>query len=177
MVLFYERVASFPPEPVRTVSLWKATLRMRPPHKRCCVESVESYRESLKQIRSGKWNLELGRQVLLCTLKDTLSYDNADGTLTMNFTAGNQYAVTWNGWLTYQNNVIPLWSGVSKPITDPPVSVTKTYSPLSKVGIVGVLSTFTTLKNGITCSSWALVNTGTPGTAAYDDAVIEAETQ
>jgi hypothetical protein len=116
------------------------------------------------------------KTTLSCTLKDVLSYDAATGTLTMNFTAGNQYAVTWNGWLSYQNTVIPLWS-TPQPITDPPVPVIKTFSPLSKAGVVGVLSTFTTPKNGITCSSWALVNTGVAGTAADDEAVIETESQ
>ena len=116
------------------------------------------------------------KTTLSCTLKDALAYDAASGTLTMNFTAGNQYPVTWNGWLSYQNTVTPLWS-TPQPITDPPVPVSKTYSPLPKVGIVGVLSTFTTPRNGITCSSWALVNTGIPGTTADEDAIIDTESQ
>lgn len=114
------------------------------------------------------------KTTLTCTLKDTVSYDAVSGTLTMNFTAGNQYAVTWNGWLSYQNTVIPLWS-TPLPITDPPVPVTKTYSPLPKVGVVGVLSTLTTPKNGITCSSWTGVNTGVAGAATHEEAVIDPD--
>ena len=95
-----------------------------------------------------------------CTLTDTPSYDAASGTLTMNFTIGHQYPVTWNGWLTYQNTMQPVWSE-SRSKTDPPVPVTKTTS-LSKVGKVGIISTLTRTQTGITCSSWTMVNTGTP---------------
>jgi len=35
-----------------------------------------------------------------CTLKNAASY--ASGTLTMNFTVGNNVATTWNAWLTDQ---------------------------------------------------------------------------
>lgn len=96
-----------------------------------------------------------------CTLKDTLSYDAASGTLTMNFTVGHRFAATWNGWLTYQNTMESLWSE-AQPRTDPPVSVTKTRTNLPKVGKVGVLSTLTTPVTGITCTNWTLVDTGTP---------------
>jgi hypothetical protein len=96
-----------------------------------------------------------------CVLKDAPSYDAASGTLTMNFTLGTKVAVTWNGWLTSQNTMQSLWS-VSRPITEPAISVTKTHSNVAKSGKVGILSTLTTPTGGITCSSWALVNTGTP---------------
>jgi hypothetical protein len=93
-----------------------------------------------------------------CTLKDALSYSS--GTLTMNFTAGNTSATKWNAWLTYQNTLTSLFS-VSQPITNPPVTVTKTTS-LSPEGTVGVLSTLTTPTKGIICSVYTQVNTGTP---------------
>jgi hypothetical protein len=93
-----------------------------------------------------------------CVLTDALTY--ASGTLTMNFSIGTPVAATWNGWLTYQNTMQSLWSQ-SQPITEPPISVTKTQT-LAKSGRVGVLSTLTTPTGGITCSSWVLVNTGTP---------------
>jgi len=95
-----------------------------------------------------------------CTLKDTPSYDAGTGTLTMNFTIGHQYPVTWNGWVTYQNTMQSLWSE-SRAKTDPPVVVTKTAS-LSKVGKAGIISTLSKAQTGITCSSWTMVNTGTP---------------
>jgi hypothetical protein len=93
-----------------------------------------------------------------CTLKDTLSY--ASGTLTMNFSVENTHATTWNIWLTDQNTMKLLYSA-SQPITDSPTSITKTTA-LSPEGAVGVLSTLTTPAKGITCSSWAQIETGAP---------------
>jgi hypothetical protein len=95
-----------------------------------------------------------------CTLTDSLSYSVSSKTLTMKFTVGNTVATTWNIWLTDQNTMDELFSA-SQPITTPPVSITKT-TPLSAEGKVGVLSTLTTPTSGIVCSSWVLINTGTP---------------
>jgi hypothetical protein len=96
-----------------------------------------------------------------CTLKDTVSYNASASTLTMNFIVGNKAAVTWNAWLTSQNNMTALFS-VSQPITNPPTPITQTYAPLAPGGKVGVLSTLTTTAYGVICSSWEEVNTGTP---------------
>jgi hypothetical protein len=95
-----------------------------------------------------------------CTLKDTLTYDATTSTLTMNFTTGNSFKATWNAWLTSQNSLVPVFS-VSQPITVPPAAVTKTTT-LSPEGNVGVLSTLTYPTVGVTCSSWALAETGAP---------------
>jgi hypothetical protein len=94
-----------------------------------------------------------------CKLADTLSY--ASGTLTMNFTIDNSYATTWSAWLTYQNTMVPLFS-VTQPITASPAHIPKTTTLSSPEGNVGVLSTLTTPKNGIVCSSWAQIQTGAP---------------
>jgi hypothetical protein len=96
-----------------------------------------------------------------CALTDTLSYDAPSGTLTMNFTLGTPVAATWNVWLTSQNTMSNLWS-VAQPITEPPVSIPKTQTGVAKAGKIGVLSTLTTPKGGITCSNFAQVNTGAP---------------
>ena len=96
----------------------------------------------------------------VCLLKDTLSYNATSGVLTMTFTVGTPVAATWNGWLTYQNKLVSLWSQ-GLPLTEPPVSKTMTHA-LAKSGTVGVLSTLTTPTGGITCSSWQTINTGTP---------------
>lgn len=96
-----------------------------------------------------------------CTLKDVPSYDSASGTLTMNFTVGNKFNATWNAWLTYQNTMESLFSA-TQPITDPPITVTKTRANLPKSGKVGILSTLTHVTKGITCSSWVQVDTGAP---------------
>jgi hypothetical protein len=93
-----------------------------------------------------------------CVLKDALSY--ASGTLTMNFTLGTPTAATWNIWLTYGNTLENVYSQ-PQAITEPQVTITKTQ-PLAASGTVGVLSTLTTPKKGIACSSWAQFNTGKP---------------
>lgn len=95
-----------------------------------------------------------------CTIKDAPHYDATSGTLTMNFTLATPVAATWNAWLTTGNSIQSLWS-TSEPITEPPVTITKTHS-LAKSGKVGVLSTFTTPTGGINCSNWVTINTGTP---------------
>jgi len=103
-----------------------------------------------------------------CTLTNSASYKTTDSTLTMNFTVGNNMGetVNWSGWLTYAD---PQGSGVdtmqnlfsgSLGITNPPKAITKTFG-LPKEGTVGVLSTLSTTKNGIVCSSWVQVKTGT----------------
>lgn len=93
-----------------------------------------------------------------CLLDDAVTY--ASGTLTMNFTIGTPYAATWNAWLVSGNTMELLWSE-SQPITEPPAPVTKAQS-VAVSGVVGVLSTLTTPTRGIACSSWQLINTGTP---------------
>jgi len=93
-----------------------------------------------------------------CTMKDAATY--ASGTLTMNFTVGNNVATTWNIWLSSQNTITTLYSA-AQPKTVPPVNITKTAS-VSPAGEVGILSTLTTPTKGIFCSSYVQVNTGTP---------------
>jgi len=101
-----------------------------------------------------------------CTLKDSASYNATSSTLTMNFTVGNKSypTATWDAWLVNQTNTTPLIGfPVSQPVTSPPgapIMITKTAS-LSKEGKVGILSTLSTSAQGIVCSSFATVNTGT----------------
>jgi len=100
---------------------------------------------------------------LKCALTDALSYDATTGLLTMNFNLATPVAATWSGWLVYQGKVQALWSQ-AEPVTEPTVTVTKTQASVAKAGVDGVLSTLTvaataTSPGGITCSSWALVNT------------------
>lgn len=103
-----------------------------------------------------------------CTLTDAASYNATDHTLTMKFTVGNNtgQTVNWSGWLTYADpqgsevdTMQDLFSG-SLAVTNPPQVKTKTFS-LPLEGNVGVLSTMSTAKSGILCSSWVYVNTGT----------------
>lgn len=109
-----------------------------------------------------------------CTLTDTATYDAGTGTLTMNFLVGNTFAATWNAWLTYGNAMELLFSQ-AQPVTDPPATVTKTRAALPRSGKVGVLSTLTVPRAGITCSSWVQVNTGTPTTTLLEETVAEVK--
>lgn len=98
---------------------------------------------------------------LPCTLDNTATYNATSSTLAMQFTVGTKAAATWNAWLTSQNKMALQFS-VPQPITNPPVVITKNITKLSKNGQVGVLSTLTTPTQGVVCSSWNLINTGTP---------------
>lgn len=94
-----------------------------------------------------------------CTLQNNLTYNPTLGTLTSKFTIENSAEVTWNAWLTYQDTIEHLFT-TSQPITTQPKVITKMIH-LPKEGTVGVLSTFVTPEEGITCSSWVQINTGT----------------
>jgi hypothetical protein len=79
----------------------------------------------------------------------------------MNFTLETNSVATWDGWLVdlNENTLTPLWSQ-PQPITEPK-NVTKS-AELAVSGRVGILSTFTTPTQGITCSNWTTIPTGTP---------------
>jgi hypothetical protein len=95
-----------------------------------------------------------------CVLQDSPSFNATTGILTMKFNVATPTVAIWNGWLADQNALVSLWSE-SLAKTEPPVTMTKTKS-LAKSGVVGILSTLTTRTGGIACSSWVLVNSGTP---------------
>jgi hypothetical protein len=92
------------------------------------------------------------------------SYDSTSNTLTMNFTLATPSEVRWNAWLVDldETTLAPL-SGFpqSLPITEPSVTKTET-ARLAAAGLVGVLTTFTTPTQGITCSNFETAPTGTP---------------
>ena len=96
-----------------------------------------------------------------CVLTDSPTYNATSGTLTMNFTVGTPVAATWNGWLTQNNKIQSIFSQ-SQAVTEPPIDVTQTKADVAVSGTVGILSTLTTKAQGITCSSFVTVNTGTP---------------
>jgi hypothetical protein len=92
-----------------------------------------------------------------CTL--SLATSLTDGTLSLAFTLGTQEPATWNIWLTAQNEVVRLLS-VPLGVLDPPVSVPFTIPFVPALGTVGVLTTLTTPDQGIICSAFATVETG-----------------
>jgi len=109
-----------------------------------------------------------------CTLTDVLSYNATTSTLTMKFTVGNNLGTSanWSAWLTYADpqgtnlDTMQTLFSVSQPITNLK-AITKTFTGLPKEGNVGVLSTLSTphlstaKTEGIACSSWVQINTGT----------------
>jgi hypothetical protein len=103
-----------------------------------------------------------------CTLSDAASYSATTSTLTMKFTIGNNLGgpAIWNAWLTYADpqgtdpDTMQLLFSTLQPTTNPPKTITKSFG-LPKEGTVGVLSTLSTAKKGIACSSWVQVMTGT----------------
>ena len=112
---------------------------------------------------------------LPCTLTDVLSYNATTSTLTMKFTVGNEEGTSaiWSAWLTYADpqgtNLDTMQTLFSQlqPITNPPKVITKTFAGLPREGKVGVLSTLSTphlstaKTEGIACSSWVQIDTGT----------------
>jgi hypothetical protein len=149
----------------------------------CCCSYPTSFQDDVTPSLNGKYVVEiyaLGNDTTVgynlenscilgkcpptkpvCALKDSPTYDAASGTLTMNFTVGTPAAATWNGWLT-QNNTIQSIFSQSQAVTEPPVDMTQTKAGVAVSGTVGILSTLTTKGQGITCSSFVTVNTGTP---------------
>lgn len=91
-----------------------------------------------------------------CTLDLNLSYTGE--TLTMDFDLGTPEPANWNVWLSFQTTMLPLWS-VSLPVIDPPTPFSIPISGFPHLGIIGFLTTLTT-PEGIICSDWETVDTG-----------------
>ena len=94
-----------------------------------------------------------------CTLLLDLAY--ASGTLTLDFGLGTQTPVTWTVWLAVQAFTIPLWS-VQVPVVATAVSFDVPFSPFPQIGTVAIQSTLTTPADGIRCSAFETIDTGTP---------------
>ncbi len=96
--------------------------------------------------------------VPLCTLDIELSY--TDGTLTMDFELATLEPATWDLWLVVPGtDVFPVWS-LSLPVVDPSVPTSLSF-PFPSIGTIGFLTALLT-SEGITCSDWAVVDTGAP---------------
>jgi hypothetical protein len=87
------------------------------------------------------------------------------GNITLKYTYDNTVPVTWNLYVVIGNQVFTVASAPI-PATEPPVSVGPFTFPFPPSGNVGFLTTMTTRADGILCSDWDVVDTGTPlGTA------------
>ena len=95
-------------------------------------------------------------QVPACTLSIAPTYQG--GTLNLQFTLGANVPTTWNVWLSIGNVTPRVWS-LPVPAISPPFSFPVPL-PLPPSGRIGVLSTMTTPSEGILCSDWETVDTG-----------------
>lgn len=100
---------------------------------------------------------------ILCTLR--LEASATDGTLILDFTIGTQEPATWNVWLIAQAEVTPVVSA-ALPVIEPPASVELDLPFFPALGTVGFLTTLTTPGQGIICSAFVTVDTGSSGPAA-----------
>jgi hypothetical protein len=81
------------------------------------------------------------------------------GTLHLNFDLGTVEPVRWNVYLSLHNTVRLL--SIALPVVDPPVQYGLPVPGIPPIGSIGVLTTMVDASDGITCSSWRTVDTGT----------------
>jgi hypothetical protein len=94
-----------------------------------------------------------------CTLNLTGSATN--GTLTLDFDVGTHEPATWNVWLIAQAECMEFLSA-ALPRVDPPSPVHVSIPSFPSLGTIGILTTLTTPDQGIICSAFKTVNTGSP---------------
>ena len=88
-----------------------------------------------------------------------------DGTFSLKFVIGTHEPATWNVWLIAQAEVTLLVSA-ALPVIEPPTSVELDLPFTPELGTVAVLTTLTTPVQGIICSAFVPVDTGSSGLAA-----------
>jgi len=98
-----------------------------------------------------------------CTVNMGLSYFH--GTVNMEFTIGTLAQATGNSWGVARSEAFYLESSLV-PIIDPPETFARSVPGVPPIGIPGVLATLTTIDEGIICSEWQSIDTGTAHTAA-----------
>ena len=87
-----------------------------------------------------------------------MGLDFGGGTFVMNFTVGTPSASTWNVYLSVSDVVVPLFS-IPLPAISPPISIPLLVPGFPDFGGVGVLTTLTTVSNGIERSVWGTIGT------------------
>ena len=102
---------------------------------------------------------------LVSALDCDLAASYSSQTIEINFEIGTPIPATWNVWLSFQNTTVLLWSA-PVPEIDPPVSIPiSSQVPIPPVGTLGFLTTLTTQNEGIICSDWEVLDTGTPASS------------
>lgn len=89
-----------------------------------------------------------------------LQLDFSEETLTLSFQLASVSEVEWNVWLSFETKTTSLWS-IEIPVADPPTDYDLAVASFPSVGTIGFLTTFVT-EEGIVCSDWEIVDTGTP---------------
>ena len=93
----------------------------------------------------------------LCDLE--LTYTS--GTIELDFQLATSVPATWSVWLSLQSFTVPLWS-FPLAVIDPPTAVNAPIPGFPPLGTIGFLTTLTRPGEGIICSDWETIDTGTP---------------
>jgi hypothetical protein len=103
------------------------------------------------------------QQAGLCTLN--LQATLIDRMLKLDFDVGTLEPANWNVWLTAQSAITPVVSA-ALPVIEPPTSIELNLPFFPALGTVGFLTTLTTPVQGIICSEFVTVDTGSSRQAA-----------
>jgi hypothetical protein len=106
----------------------------------------------------GFFDIEIIPSGELCDLE--LAYSG--GTLELGFQLAASAPVTWNLWLSAQSSAQRLWA-IPLPVIDPAIGRNLQIPGFPQIGEVGFLTTLTTSTQGIVCSDWQTVDTGSGG--------------
>jgi hypothetical protein len=93
-----------------------------------------------------------------CTLGLSLHY--GDETLTMDVVLGMREPMDFRLWLYAQGDAIPLGRTISLPTSDPPQPCSLELPMIPALGTIGVLATLVRSAQGIACSQFVTVDTG-----------------
>lgn len=93
----------------------------------------------------------------ICDVSPTYS----DGTLTLDFLLRTPGNMGWSVYLTLFGQTYRIWQ-LPLPEIDPVMPGSLPIASFPQVGKIGVLSTFQTAENGLECSDWGTVDTGSP---------------
>jgi hypothetical protein len=117
---------------------------------------------SIQGTHGGGWDAFVTKIGGICTLDLNLSYTAE--TLTMDFLLGTTQPANWNIWVSFLNQTIRLGC-IPIPVIYPPISCPIPFPGFPSLGTIGVLTTLTTAEDGIICSDWETVDTGSVVTA------------
>jgi uncharacterized repeat protein (TIGR03803 family) len=107
----------------------------------------------------GSFNRGIAFRLNIAPCRDELALAYSGGTLNLGFTLQNPAPATWSVWAAASNSVVQLWSA-SIPEIEPAASFNVPIGGVPPAGPVGILTTISTLAEGVRCFDWKVVNTG-----------------